>query len=130
MRYARVPWFQSLKRAVASSGCPSCKRKAQWWIVSIPQAGGGLFRQEDEEGAEHTYHYSGTSRKEGGSQPTWKPQKNQRLRQVSLQSLSRLLQHGNGQVVGGSKTQGVAVVADLPMRPPGTSGDAPLMMSR
>src|SRR5260370_39151919 len=31
--------------------------------------------------------------------------------------------------MGGSKTQGVAVVADLPMRPPGTSGDAPLMMS-
>src|SRR6266536_2095427 len=57
-------------------------------------------------------------------------QTKQRLRQVSLQSLSRLLQHGHGQVVSGSKTQGVAVVADLPMRPPSASGDAPLMMSR
>ena len=67
-------------------------------------------------------------RKEEAS-PPGRP-KNQRLRQVSLQSLSRLLQDGNGQVVGGSKTQGVAVVADLPMRPPGPSRDAPLMMSR
>jgi hypothetical protein len=30
--------------------------------------------------------------------------KKQRLAQVSLQSLSRLLQHGNGQFLGGSKT--------------------------
>src|SRR5436190_9231360 len=66
-------------------------------------------------------------RKEEASPPG--SPKTQRLRQVSLQSLSRVLQHGHGQVVGRSKTQGVAMVADMPMRPPGPSRDAPLMMS-
>src|SRR6266851_2999941 len=49
---------------------------------------------------------------------------------MGLQSRRGLLQHGNGQVVGGSKTQGVAVVADMPMRPPGPSRDAPALMMR
>jgi hypothetical protein len=51
------------------------------------------------------------------------------LRQVSLQSVSGLLQHGNGQVLIGCQTQVVAVVADLSMGPPGASGGGPLMMS-
>jgi len=49
---------------------------------------------------------------------------------MGLQSLSRLLQHGHRQVVGGGQTQRVAVVADLSMRPPGPFGDASLMMRR
>src|SRR5260221_3996888 len=57
-------------------------------------------------------------------------QTSKRLRQVSLQSLSRLLQHRHGQVLGGSQPQRVAVVADMPMRPPSSTGDAPLMMRR
>ncbi len=55
-------------------------------------------------------------------------QPSKQLRQVSLQSRCRLLQDGNSQVVGGGKAQSVAVVADLPMRPPGPSGDAPALM--
>src|SRR5438552_8776740 len=65
-------------------------------------------------------------RKEEASPPG--SPKTQRLRQVSLQSLSRVLQQGHGQVVGRSKTQGVAMVAGKPMRPPGPSRDAPLTM--
>jgi septum site-determining protein MinD len=74
-------------------------------------------------------HYSGTSRRGGGSQPTRKAKK-RRLGQVSLQSRRHLLQDGNGQVVSRCQPQRVAVVAEMPMRPPGASGDAPFMMSR
>src|SRR6266699_5094925 len=57
-------------------------------------------------------------------------QASKQLRQVSLQSRRGLLQHGNGQVVGRGKTQGVAVVAQMSMCAPGACGNAPLMMSR
>src|SRR5712692_1322223 len=57
-------------------------------------------------------------------------QTSKQLYQMGLQSRRGLLQHGHGQVVGRSKTQGVAVVADMPMRPPGASGDAPTLMMR
>src|SRR5947209_17849598 len=65
-------------------------------------------------------------RKEEASPPG--SPRTQRLCQVSLQSLSRVLQHGHGQVVGRRKTQGVAVVADMPMRGPSPSRYAPRMM--
>jgi hypothetical protein len=51
------------------------------------------------------------------------------LRQVSLQSLSRLLQHRKSELLVGGQTQGITVVADLPMGAPGPSLDVPLMMS-
>jgi hypothetical protein len=46
-----------------------------------------------------------------------------------LQSVSGLLQDGNGQVLIGSQRQVVAMVADLSMGTPGASGSGPLMMS-
>src|SRR5436305_6954253 len=49
---------------------------------------------------------------------------------MSLDRLSRLLQHRHGQFLAGCQTQMVAMVADLPMGAPGASGDAPLMMGR
>src|SRR5713101_9252887 len=49
---------------------------------------------------------------------------------MSLQSCRRLLQYRQSQFLGGCQTQRVAVVADMLMRPPGPSGNAPLMMSR
>src|SRR6266487_1833663 len=48
---------------------------------------------------------------------------------MRLQSLSRLLQDGNGQFVVGCQTQDVVVVADMAMGPPGPFRDAPLMVS-
>src|SRR5437867_4123247 len=57
-------------------------------------------------------------------------QPSKRLGQVSLQSLSRLLQQRQGQLLGGCQRQPVTVVADMPMGAPGASRDAPLMMSR
>src|SRR6266487_2152785 len=48
---------------------------------------------------------------------------------MRLQSLSRLLQDGNGQFVVGCQTQDVVVVADMAMGPPGPFRDAPLMES-
>ena len=53
-----------------------------------------------------------------------------RLHQMSLERLSRLLQHGNGQLLGGSQAQMVAVVADMAMGAPVAFGNAPLMMGR
>jgi len=47
---------------------------------------------------------------------------------MSLQSLSRLLQHGNGQLMAGCQTERVALVADVPMRAPGPVLHPPLMM--
>src|SRR5260370_24746826 len=49
---------------------------------------------------------------------------------MRLQSSRRRLEYCQSQCVGGCKTQRVAVVADMLMRPPGPSGNAPLMMSR
>ena len=49
---------------------------------------------------------------------------------MGLQHCSHLLQDRNRQFVAGSQTQGVAVIADMPMGTPGASRDAPLMMSR
>src|SRR5258708_5423858 len=71
------------------------------------------------------HFFSGRSKE---ASPEAQPGK--QLGEMSLQSLSSLLQHGNGQLLGGSKTQGGDVVTDVPMRPPGPFLDAPLMMSR
>src|SRR6266487_5985139 len=49
---------------------------------------------------------------------------------MSLQSLSRLLQHRNGQFLVGCQTLDGVMVADLAMCPPGPFGHAPLMMCR
>src|SRR6266702_6284662 len=49
---------------------------------------------------------------------------------MSVQSRRRLLQYRQSQFLGGCKTQRVAVVADMLMRSPSPSGNAPLMMSR
>src|SRR5260370_10127886 len=49
---------------------------------------------------------------------------------MSLRGGSRLRQGRQSQLLGGCKTQRVAVVAEMPMCAPGPSGNAPLMMSR
>src|SRR5690242_16418920 len=57
-------------------------------------------------------------------------QKSRWLAEMSLERRGRLLQHGDGQFMGGSQTQRVAVVADLPMGAPGASRDPPRMVGR
>src|SRR5437588_2459 len=67
---------------------------------------------------------------EGGLSPSRKLKPSKRLGEVSLQSESRLFQHGKGQFVVGGKTLDVDPIADLPMRSPGAFGHTLLMMGR
>src|SRR6266699_2259902 len=67
---------------------------------------------------------------EGGLSPSGKLKPSKRLGEVSLQSESRLFQHGKGQFVVGGQTLDVDPIADLPMRSPGAFGHTPLMMGR
>ena len=69
------------------------------------------------EGEEEVTHQADPTRKQLG--------------EMSLQSRRRLLEDGNRQSLGWSKTKVVALIADAPMRPPSTSGYAlKLAMSR
>jgi hypothetical protein len=56
-------------------------------------------------------------------------QSSEQLLEKDVESLSRLLQHGKGQVLIRGQTQVVAVIADVSMGTPGASGGSPLMMS-
>src|SRR6266704_6570030 len=84
---------------------------------------GGLSRSRKLNSAEET-----RKEKDGSKAfPEASPYKG--LHQMSLQRFSRLLQHRNGQLMIGGQTQRVAVVTEVPMRPPSPFGDAPFLMS-